>query len=151
MKAILPHAFGDHQQCQDHKLNWCEYIKNPDQCRHKDLQAERTYRAKDENDLVKKLVSNASPQINESWHSTVGSKAPKTRFYDGCESSDQRVAADLARTNLGKQYVLDTLRCLNVEPGDIREKNILSLDKEREAEKHRKSFVKFKKERMQDC
>ena len=96
--------------------------------------------------VVKKLVSNASSQINESWHSTVGSKAPKIRFYGGSESSDQRVAAVVAQTNLGKQYLLDTLHCLNVEPVDITEKNILSLDKEREAEKHRKSSIKFKKE-----
>jgi len=100
--------------------------------------------------VVKKLVSNASSQINESWHSTVGSKAPKIRFYGGSESSDQRVAAAVAQTNLGKQYLLDTLRCLNVEPGDITEKNILSLDKEREGEKRLKSSVKFKKERRQN-
>ena len=126
-------------------------------------QTERTYRAKISktvltnlfnvyaSDLVvKKLVSNASSQINESWHSTVGSKAPKIRFYGCSESSDQRVAAAVAQTNLGKQYLLDTLRCLNVEPGDITEKNILSLDKEREAEKLRKSSVTFKKERRQN-
>ena len=100
--------------------------------------------------VVKKLVSNASSQINESWHSTVGSKAPKIRFYGGSESSDQRVAAAVTQTNLGKQYLLDTLRYLNVEPGDITEKKILSLDKEGEAEKHRKSSVKFKKERRQN-
>ena len=46
--------------------------------------------------------------------------------------------------------VVDTLRCWNVEPGDITEKNILSWDKEREAEKHRKSSIKFKKEHRQN-
>ena len=97
-----------------------------------------------------KLVSSAFPQFNESWHSTVGSKAPKIRFYGDSESSDQKVAAAVAQTNLGRQYLLDTLRCLNVEPGNITEKNILSLNKEREAEKHRKSSVKFKKERRQN-
>ena len=163
MKAIVPHAFGDHQQCRDHKLNWCEYTKNPGQYHHKDLPNGKDLQGESlktvltnlfnvyASDLVvKKLVSNASSQINESWHSTVGSKAPKIRFYGGSESSDQRVAAAVAQTNLGKQYLLDTLRCLNVEPGNITEKNILSLDKEREAEKHRKSSVKFKKERRQN-
>ena len=46
--------------------------------------------------------------------------------------------------------MLDTLRCINVEPGDITEKNDLSLDIEREDEKHRKPSVKFKKERKQN-
>lgn len=96
--------------------------------------------------VINKLVANASSQINESWHSTVGSKAP----YGGSESSDQRVASAVAQTNLGKQYLLDTLCCLNVEPGNITEKSISSMDKEREAEKKRKSSVKFKKEHRQN-
>ena len=58
--------------------------------------------------------------------------------------------AAVAQTKLGKQHLVDTLGCLNVEPGNITEKNILSLDKQREAEKHRKSSVKFKKERRQN-
>ena len=37
MKAIVPHAFGDHQECQEHKLNWCDHAKNPEEYRHKDL------------------------------------------------------------------------------------------------------------------
>ena len=89
-------------------------------------------------------------KINESWHSTVGSKAPKIRFYGGSESSDQRVASAGAQTNLGKQYVLDTLRYLNVEPGNITEKNISSIDREIEAEQRRKSSITFKKERSKN-
>lgn len=79
MKAIVSHAFGDHQQCQDHKLNWYEYIKNPDQYHHKDLPNGKDLQGESlktvlnnlfnvyASDLVvKKLVSNASSQINES-------------------------------------------------------------------------------------
>ena len=46
MKAIVPHAFGDNQQGQDHKLNWCKYIRNPVQYRHKDLPNGKDFRAK---------------------------------------------------------------------------------------------------------
>ena len=53
----------------------------------------------------------------------------------GAICSDQRVASGVAQTNLGKQYLLDTLRCLDVEPGNIMETNISAMDKEREAEK----------------
>ena len=76
MKAIVPHAFVDHQQCQDHKLNWCEYIKNPAQYRHKDLPNGKDLQGESlktvltnlfnvyASDLVvKKLVSNASSQV----------------------------------------------------------------------------------------
>ena len=155
MKAIVPHAFGDHKQCQENKLNWCEYSKNPNYYHHKDLPNGKDLQGENLRtvltDLViNKLVANASSQINESWHSTVGSKAPKIRFYGGSESSDQRVASAVAQTNLGKQYVLDTLRCLNVEPGNITEKNNSSIDREREAEQRRKSSITFKKERSKN-
>ena len=71
--------------------------------------------------VIKKLVENSS-QSNESLHSTVGSKVPKIRFYGGSESADQRIAAAVAQTNLGKQYLVDTLHCADIEPGQITEK-----------------------------
>ena len=163
MKAIVPHAFGDHQHCLKHTLKWCDYIKNPEQYHHKDLTNGKDLQGESlktvltdlfgvySSDLViNKLVANASSQINESWHSIVSSKAPKIRFYGGSESSDQRVASAVAQTNSGKQYLLDSLRCLNIEPGNITEKNIVSIEKEGKAEKQRKSSVKFKKERRKN-
>ena len=90
-------------------------------------------------------MENASSQINESFNSTVGSKVPKIRFYGGSESSDHRVAAAVAQTNLRKLYLADTLRCANIEPGTITEKNIRSMDNEREEQKKRKATVEFKK------
>ena len=89
-------------------------------------------------------------QINESFYSTVGSKVPKIRFYRGSESSDHREAAAVAQTNLGKQYLADTLRCANIEPGSIAEKNIRSMDNEREEQKKRKVTVEFKKQRRKN-
>ena len=88
------------------------------------------------------------PQSNESLHSTAGSKVPKIRFYGGSESADQRIAAAaVAQTNLGEQYLLDTLHCVDIEPGQIIEQTIAVIDYEREAEQRRKSSIEFKKQR----
>ena len=97
--------------------------------------------------VIHKLVKNASSQSNESLHSTVGSKVPKIRFYGGSESADQRIAATVAQTNLGKQYLLDTLHCVDIEPGQITEQKIALIDYEREAEQKQKSSIEFKKQR----
>ena len=96
-------------------------------------------------------MENASSQTNKSFHSTVGSKVPKVHFYGGSESSDQRVAAAVAQTNLGKQYLADTLRCANIEPGTVTAKNIRWMDNEREEHKKRKATVEFKKQRRKNC
>ena len=97
--------------------------------------------------VINKLVENASSQSNESLHSTVGSKVPKIRFYGGSESADQRIAAAVAQTNLGKQYLVDTLHCADIEPGQITEQKIAMIDYERDAGQKRKSSVEFKKQR----
>ena len=156
LAAIVPHVFGDHRQCKDNNLSWCMWHKNPENYKHKDLphgtdlEGENLKKVLTDlfevytSDLViNKIVENASSQIKESFHSTVGSKVPKIRFYRGSESSDHRVAAAVAQTNLGKQYLADTLRCANIEPGTITEKNIRSMDNEREEQKKRKASVFF--------
>ena len=58
--------------------------------------------------VINKVVENASSQSNESLHSTADSKVPKIRFYGGSERADQRIAAAVAQTNIGKKYPLDT-------------------------------------------
>ena len=42
------------------------------------------------------------------------------------------------------------MRCVNIEPGKITEKNIRSIDSERESQKKRKSAVEFEKKRRQN-
>ena len=144
-------------------MSWCAWQKNPETYKHKDLPNGSDLKGENlkklltdllkvySSDLViNKIVENASSQANESLHSTVGSKVPQIRFYGGSESADQRIAAAVAQTNLGKQYLADTLRCVNIEPGKITEKNIRSIDSERESQKKRKSTVEFKKKRRQN-
>ena len=137
--------------------------KNPENYKHKDLPHSTDLKGENvkkvltdlfevyTNDLViNKILENASSQINESFHNTVGSKVPKIRFFGGSESPDHRVAAAVAQTNLGKQYLADTLRCANIEPGTITEKNIRSMDNDREEQKKRKATVEFKKQRRKN-
>ena len=158
--ALVPHAFGDHKKCEENKLNWCKWLQNPDTFSHndlpngKDLKGEnlkenltKLFQVYSSDTVIHKLVENASSQSNESLHSTVGSKVPKIRFYGGSESADQRIAAAVAQTNLGKQYLLDTLHCVDIEPGQITEQKIALIDYEREAEQKRKSSIEFKKQR----
>ena len=54
------------------------------------------------------------------------------------------------QTDLGKQHLADTLRCANIEPGTVTEKNIRSMDNEREEHKKRKATVEFKKQRRKN-
>lgn len=158
--AIVPHAFGDHKKCKENKLNWCKWLQNPDTFFHndlpngKDLKGENLrenltnlFQVYSSDTVINKLVENASSQSNESLHSTVGSKVPKIRFYGGSESADQRIAAAVAQTNIGKQYLLDTLHCVDIEPGQITEQKIALIDYEREATQKRKSSIEFKKQR----
>ena len=163
LMAIVPHAFGDHKKCQENKLSWCMWLQNPESYSHKDLPNGKDLKGENlkknltnlfqvysSDTVVNKLVENASSQSNESLNSTVGSKAPKIRFYGGSESADQRVAAAVAQTNLGKQYLADTLRCVDIEPGKITEQKIALIDNERASQQKRKSSVEFKKQRRQN-
>ena len=158
--AIVPHAFGDHKTCKENKLNWCKWLEDPDNVSHndlpngKDLKGENLkanltnlFEVYSSDTVINKLVENASSQSNESFHSTAGSKVPKIRFYGGSESADQRIAAAVAQTNIGKQYLLDTLHCVDIEPGQITEQKVTLIDYEREATQKRKSSIEFKKQR----
>ena len=134
--AIVPHAVGDHKKCEKNKLNWCKWLQNPNTFFHndlpngKDLNGENRkknltnlFELYSSDTVINKLVENTSSQSNESLHSAVVSKVPKIRFYGGSESTDQRiaVAVAVAQTNIGKQYLLDALHCVDMEPGQITE------------------------------
>ncbi|CAH3174474.1 unnamed protein product [Porites lobata] len=152
--AIVPHAFGEHKTCEENRLSWCKWLQNPDTYSHKDLPNGKDltgeHLKKNLTSLfsiysidivINKLVENASSQSNESLHSTVGSKVPKIRFYGGSESADQRIAAAVAQTNLGKQYLVDTLHCADIEPGQITEQKRTMIDYERDAGQKRNGIT----------
>ena len=93
--------------------------------------------------VINDLVENASSQSNES----LVPKFIQWVFYGGSESSDQRIAAAVAQTNLGKKYLVDTLHCADIEPGEVTEQKIAMIDYERNAGQKRKSVVDFKQQR----
>ena len=96
--------------------------------------------------VVKKLVQNASSQRNESLNSTIGSKNPKTRFYGGSDSGSHRVACAVAQTSLGKQYLADILETVNITPGCNMTMRIQKLHGLRtKHDKNRKKEENFKK------
>ena len=113
LKAIIPHAFGDHSTCSN---TWCKYLQDPASYHHstlphgKDLEGEDL--KKDLQEIVEVYCQNAeklaplgSSQANEALNNTIGSKAPKVRHYGGSESNDYRVACAVSQKNIGHSYV----------------------------------------------
>ena len=109
--SIVPHAYGEHDQCGD----WCRFRKDP-AARHKslphgsDLQGDslraelnRVFTIFAQN--AEKLAPCGSTLANESFNNTVASKAPKARHYSGSESLDYRVKAAACQKNMGHGYV----------------------------------------------
>ena len=113
LRAIVPHAFGKHENCD---LSWCGFLKAPATFTHKSLPYGKDLQdAKLQKDLeavvevfaknAEKLAPLGSSQANESLNNSVGSKAPKIRHYGASESNDYRVACAVSQKNLGYSYV----------------------------------------------
>ena len=37
-QAIVPHAFGDHEVCEDLQIEWCQFLKDQENFQHKYLE-----------------------------------------------------------------------------------------------------------------
>ena len=112
LNAIVPHAFGDHDYCQD----WCGFLKDPGNYKHKtlphgkDLSGEEL--RKDLSNvfskylpIAEKLADLQSTQANESMNQMIARKAPKSHHYSGSESLNFRVSSAVAQKNEGFAYV----------------------------------------------
>ena len=121
-QAIVPHAFRDHKVCKDLQIEWCQFLKDPENFQHKYLENEedllvdgrRSYIEKKmsnftTDEFVKKLAPCDSTQVNENLNMIVGTKNPKIRFYGGSESSDFHMAASVVQANERCSYL--TLVC----------------------------------------
>ena len=100
-QAIVPHAFGDHQVYEDLQIEWCQFLKDPENFQHKYLEKEEDLlgdglrRYIEENisnfttdEFGRKLAPCGSTQVNENLNMIVGTKKiKKIRFYGGSESS----------------------------------------------------------------
>ena len=126
LKCIVPHSFGDHSSCD----TWCRYKQDPTNYQHANLPYGRDLCGSSlksalvdlfsqyySDAVIRKLAPVGNSQRNESFNSTVGSKAPKIRYYGGSESNDFRVACAVAQTNIGYGYVCRTLEALGTDPG----------------------------------
>ena len=156
---IVPHAFGKHDNCDK---SWCQFQKDPTTYRHselpfgKDLYGDALETAlKSVFDdystdiVVKKLAPATNSQRNEAFNNVVGSKNPKIRFYGGSDSNDFRVACGVCQVNEGRGYICQTLKEVNIEPGDYRIAHNNMADQKCSTDKIRKSSTQFKKRRSQ--
>ena len=120
-------TFGKHEKCDQ---SWCQFKKDPANYRHtelpfgKDLQGDALETALtaviddySTDTVVKKLPPTTNSQRNESFNNVVGSKNPKIHFYGGSESNDFHVACGVSQTNKGREYICQTFKELNIEPG----------------------------------
>lgn len=96
LKALIPHAFGDHTLCTFHE--------NKDKYEYKTLPNKKPLESLELKialeDLmtryinnVNKIVPSASTQGNESFNNVVASKCPKSKHLSGSESLNFRVAS----------------------------------------------------------
>ena len=121
MKCIVPHAFGEHENCSQ---SWCGFKKDPLHYKHKDLPYRNDlYGDELKNALVaildeyttdtvtKKLAPFANSQQNEALNSIVGTKNPKIwwKRLQGCLCG--------CTNNIGYGYIHKTLSHL----GRVRE------------------------------
>ena len=112
LKCIVSHAFGDHDSCQE----WCGYLRDPENCRHKTLPHGKSLSGEElRHDLsavfakyeatADKLADLQSTQANESLNQMIARKAPKSLHYSGSESLNFRVSSAIAQKNEGFAYV----------------------------------------------
>ena len=113
LQAIVPHAFGKHQNCS---VTWCGFLKNPLSYHHASLPHGNDLRGDKMQEELEKVIATfvqnaeklaplGSSQANEAVNNTIGSKAPKIRHYGASESNDFRVACAINQKNLGRNYV----------------------------------------------
>jgi DNA polymerase III epsilon subunit-like protein len=121
--AVVPHIHDDHTRCG----RWCK-AGSTTTYRYRGLPKGRplvnvTTRRGLENIMAcyianaSKLSPLANSQNNESANNIIASKAPKSRYYGGSESSDFRVAAAICQKNIGRAYIPTVLERLSLSPG----------------------------------
>ena len=154
LKCIIPHAFGDHINCNP---SWCRSHTNPLTYQHNELpygkdlhgDARKTVLSNIFSEyttdiVLEKLAPCLDSQRNESLNGTIGSKNPKIRFYGDSESSDFRIACGVAQCNESHHYVSKTLDSLGITPSKLCDDAHKMLDKKQEKDTKRESATAFK-------
>ena len=63
-QAIVPHAFGDHKVCEDLRIEWCQFVKDPGNFQHKYLEKGEKTSLKTDYGVILRKKFQTSPQIN---------------------------------------------------------------------------------------
>ena len=156
LRNIPNHMFGSHENCSP---EWCGYHKVGPAYKHKglpfgkDLTDESLRHFLDESlavfaDNADKLAPLGNSQQNESLNNTIGSKNIKYRHYGSSASSDFRVAAGVAQYNMGKNYVPNVMKKMNLSPGKFTKRYCFQQDRKRKMDKERKENKTFKRQRL---
>ena len=94
-QVIVSHAFGDHKVCEDLQIEWCQFLRDPENFQHKYLQKGedllgdglRSY-VEDKlsnlttDEFVRKLAPCGSTQVNENLNMIVGTKGQNSDFME---------------------------------------------------------------------
>ncbi|XP_070547580.1 uncharacterized protein [Ptychodera flava] len=157
LKAIVPHAFGDHVYCDS---RWCQFMKDPAQYKHRSLPYGKDLCGEDlRKDLDRVLnvyIVNSSDLVrigsskgNESLNMVIASKAPKAKHYSGSNSFNFRVAAAVAQKNLGHTYVSQVHKENLLSPSRTCQIYGAKLDRKTQKVNDRAKTKKGKLERLQ--
>uniref|UniRef100_K1PE21 Mutator-like transposase domain-containing protein n=1 Tax=Magallana gigas TaxID=29159 RepID=K1PE21_MAGGI len=121
LKAIVPHSFGDHSQCD---ARWCGYLNDPTSYKHSSLPYGKDLIGEDlKRDLLdmfchysensEKMANLGSTQANESMNQLIATKAPKAKHFGGSSSLSHRLAAAVSQKNCGRKYLSQVLTVRN--------------------------------------
>lgn len=118
LKAIVPHSFGDHSQCD---ARWCGYLNDPTSYKHSSLPYGKDLIGEDlKRDLLdmfchfsensEKMANLGSTQANESMNQLIATKA---KHFGGSSSLSHRLAAAVSQKNCGRKYLSQVLTVRN--------------------------------------
>lgn len=154
LSNIIPHAFGEHENCPD----WCQrtpngahnytYFKDGDCLSDDNLRRKLEKIIAPFENNSEQIAPCASSQANESFNNTACSKHPKSAYYGGSESHAVRVAVAVCQKNLGYEFILDIFKKLDLSPGKCTK---AFRSKKEEKKRHEYSIrkqVPFKRRRL---
>ena len=153
ISAIVPHAFGEHQQCG----TWC-----------KATDGDYVYRSlpngkplcgvdmkKDLNNVFNELIPHVSKiapcystSQNESFNAVVASKTPKARYYSSSGSFARRVDGAVAQKNKGSTYLSSVFASGGLSPAKFYQKHAEREDTRRKRALDYKNNPENKKRRI---
>ena len=155
LKAIVPHAFGDHSQCG----SWCQYLADPASYRHKylpngrdlhgdHLQSDLSQIFDDLSKNAQKIAPCASTNANESLNNMVRAHANKAHHLCGSGSLKARVDCTVALKNEGDSYLTEVYKQHGLSPGQFYKKHAGRMDNRRSYNREYQASVAVKRRKL---